>query len=39
VITALKPLPAGIVMGQRVALSAGDIAAVEEMYAAEPLPA
>ena len=29
----LKPLPPGTVMGQRLALSAGDIAAVEALYA------
>jgi hypothetical protein len=39
VITPLQPLPAGVVMGQRVALSPGDIAAVEEMYANQPRPA
>ncbi len=33
-----KPLPAGVVMGQRQALSAGDIAAVEALYA-DILPA
>ncbi|KTE39771.1 MULTISPECIES: M12 family metallopeptidase [unclassified Sphingopyxis] len=27
-----RPLPAGVVMGQRTALSAGDVAAVEELY-------
>lgn len=32
-IVPLKPLPPGTVMGQRVALSAGDIAAVEALYA------
>lgn len=40
VIEPLKPLPPGLEkLGQRVALSAGDIAAVEKMYAAEPMPA
>ena len=38
VLTAKKPLPEGVVMGQRESLSAGDIAAVEEMYANEPMP-
>jgi hypothetical protein len=32
-IVPIKPLPAGVVMGQREALSAGDIAAVEALYA------
>jgi Astacin (Peptidase family M12A) len=32
------PLPAGVVMGQRTALSAGDIAAVEKLYQAIPAP-
>lgn len=32
------PLPAGVVMGQRTALSAGDIAAVEKLYAGVPAP-
>jgi hypothetical protein len=32
------PLPAGVVMGQRTALSAGDIAAVEKLYEGMPLP-
>lgn len=36
VITALKPLPAGVTMGQRDKLSAGDLAAVETMYAGIP---
>lgn len=31
-------LPAGVVMGQRTALSAGDIAAVEKLYAGVPVP-
>jgi hypothetical protein len=31
-IVPLKPLPPGVVMGQRTALSAGDVAAVEKMY-------
>lgn len=38
VIRALKTLPQGVVMGQRSALSAGDIAAVEKMYELEPMP-
>lgn len=33
-----KPLPPGVVMGQRDALSAGDIAAVEALYADVPKP-
>lgn len=33
-----KPLPAGVVMGQRDGLSAGDIASVEALYATEPKP-
>ncbi len=33
-----RPLPPGVTMGQRVALSAGDIAAVEQIYAEEPVP-
>jgi hypothetical protein len=37
-IVPLKPLPPGVVMGQRKALSAGDIAAVEKMYEKEPKP-
>ncbi len=32
------PLPPGIVMGQRTALSAGDIAAVEKLYQGIPVP-
>ncbi len=32
-----SPLPAGVVMGQRDALSAGDIAAVEKIYAGVPV--
>ncbi|GGE05771.1 peptidase [Polymorphobacter glacialis] len=32
----LKPVPPGVVMGQRDALSAGDIAAVEALYAGVP---
>lgn len=31
-----QPIPHGVEMGQRVALSAGDIAAVEELYAGVP---
>jgi len=38
-ITPLKPLPAGVVMGQREALSPGDIAAVEALYAGVPAAA
>jgi Astacin (Peptidase family M12A) len=38
VITPKKEVPAGVEMGQRVALSAGDLAAVEEMYTDEPMP-
>lgn len=40
VITALKKLPDGVKMGQRDGLSAGDIAAVEELYkgVAKPKP-
>jgi Astacin (Peptidase family M12A) len=38
VITPLNPLPPGVVMGQRVALSPGDIAAVEEMYRGMAVP-
>lgn len=34
----LQPLPPGVVMGQRVALSPGDIAAVEALYADIPKP-
>jgi astacin len=37
-IIALRTLPAGMEMGQRKALSAGDVAAVEAMYAAVPRP-
>ena len=33
-----RPIPDGVEMGQRVALSAGDIAAVEELYASIPRP-
>lgn len=33
-----KPLPAGVVMGQRNGLSAGDVASVEALYANEPKP-
>ncbi len=33
-----RPLPPGVVLGQRVAPSPGDIAAVESIYAAEPMP-
>jgi Astacin (Peptidase family M12A) len=36
-LTALRPLPAGVEMGQRRALSAGDIASVEALYAGVPL--
>lgn len=32
------PLPAGVIMGQRTALSAGDIAAVEKLYQGIPAP-
>ena len=32
------PLPPGVVMGQRTALSAGDIAAVEKLYEGVPAP-
>lgn len=35
-IVPLKPLPAGVVMGQRAALSPGDIASVEALYAGVP---
>jgi hypothetical protein len=31
-IEALRPLPAGIALGQRVALSDGDVAAILKMY-------
>lgn len=34
-----QPLPPGVVIGQRESLSAGDVAAVEKLYAAEPKPA
>lgn len=34
-----KPVPAGVVVGQRESLSAGDIASVEALYASEPKPA
>jgi hypothetical protein len=34
----LKPLPPGVVMGQRSALSDGDVAAVEALYAGVGLP-
>ena len=34
----LQPLPSGVTMGQRVAASAGDIAAIEALYAKEPMP-
>jgi hypothetical protein len=34
-----QPLPAGVVLGQRESLSAGDVAAVEKLYANEPKPA
>ncbi len=37
-ITPKVPLPAGVVMGQRTALSAGDIAAVEKLYQGIPAP-
>ncbi|HEY0413142.1 MAG TPA: M12 family metallopeptidase [Allosphingosinicella sp.] len=37
-ITPTHPLPAGIVMGQRVALSPGDLAAVATLYAGVPAP-
>ncbi|HEV2748560.1 MAG TPA: M12 family metallopeptidase [Allosphingosinicella sp.] len=37
-ITPRQAIPTGVVMGQRDGLSAGDIAAVEEMYAGEPMP-
>jgi hypothetical protein len=33
-----KPLPPGVVMGQRNGLSAGDVASVEALYATEPKP-
>jgi len=36
-IVPLKPLPPGVVLGQRTALSAGDIASVEALYAGVPL--
>jgi hypothetical protein len=32
-----QPLPSGTVMGQRIALSPGDIQAVEQIYAEEPI--
>ena len=35
----LRPIPDGVEMGQRVALSAGDIAAIEMLYAGVPGPA
>lgn len=38
-IVPLKPLPPGVVMGQRTALSPGDIASVEALYASEGMPA
>ena len=37
-IVPLKPLPPGVVMGQRTALSPGDIASVEALYAGEGMP-
>ena len=33
-----KPLPAGVVMGQRDGLSSGDVAAVEKLYRDVPVP-
>jgi astacin (peptidase family M12A) len=39
VIKPLKPVPEGVKIGQRDALSAGDVKAVETMYADEPIPA
>ena len=38
VITPLRPIPPGVEIGQRQALSAGDIAAVEELYQGIALP-
>ncbi len=37
-IVPLRPIPEGVEMGQRKALSAGDIAAVETLYAGVPKP-
>ena len=34
-----KPVPPGVVIGQRESLSAGDVASVEKLYATEPKPA
>lgn len=37
-IKAKKPVPSGVVMGQRNGLSAGDIASVDALYASQPMP-